>query len=157
GGGGAPGPWDRGRGPPRPRRAHRRCRRRGALRSPVFACRGRRGRRRGPSSRRERGRASRRENAYPFIAEARRGLRRFSRAGTVGSLMPDAISPGSEPEPGVGTRIGVYELVRRIGDGAMGVVFEGRHTVLSRRVAIKLLRAELAQNPDVVARFLQEA
>ena len=71
--------------------------------------------------------------------------------------MPDVISPGSEPEPGVGTRIGVYELVRRIGDGAMGVVFEGRHTVLSRRVAIKLLRAELAQNPDVVTRFLQEA
>ena len=71
--------------------------------------------------------------------------------------MADAIPPGSEPEPGVGTRIGVYELVRRIGDGAMGVVFEGRHTVLSRRVAIKLLRAELAQNADVVARFLQEA
>ena len=71
--------------------------------------------------------------------------------------MAAAAPPGVEPEPGVGTRIGAYELVRRIGEGAMGVVFEGRHTVLGRRVAIKLLRAEHAGNPGVVARFMQEA
>ena len=37
-------------------------------------------------------------------------------------------------------KIGRYEIVRQVGQGAMGVVFEARDTMLDRRVAIKLLK-----------------
>src|SRR5271169_5378985 len=39
----------------------------------------------------------------------------------------------------------------------MGSVYEGRHTVLGTRVAIKVLHPELARRPGLVERFLQEA
>jgi HEAT repeat protein/tRNA A-37 threonylcarbamoyl transferase component Bud32 len=56
-----------------------------------------------------------------------------------------------------GERLGAYAIVRMLGEGAMGLVFEARHEVLGRRAAIKVLRPELAQHPQVAPRFLQEA
>ena len=50
-----------------------------------------------------------------------------------------------------------YEVVAKLGAGSMGVVFEGRHRALNKRVAIKTLHAEVAQNDDLVGRFEQEA
>ena len=50
-----------------------------------------------------------------------------------------------------------YRLDTRIGQGGMAVVYSGIDTVLRRRVAIKVLRAELAADADFVARFYTEA
>jgi serine/threonine-protein kinase len=52
---------------------------------------------------------------------------------------------------------GKYRVVRLIGDGGMGVVYEARHEVLGSRVALKFLHAELAKRPGLAQRFLQEA
>lgn len=52
---------------------------------------------------------------------------------------------------------GRYELGRCIGRGGMGLVFEARHVLLERRVAVKLLRPKFAQNPAWVERFRREA
>ncbi|HEV7559239.1 MAG TPA: protein kinase, partial [Kofleriaceae bacterium] len=57
----------------------------------------------------------------------------------------------------VGARVGGYQIVRLLGEGGMGFVYEATHEVLNRRSAIKVLRPELAGNASVVARFLQEA
>jgi len=50
-----------------------------------------------------------------------------------------------------------YRLIRAIGEGGMGVVYEGEHLTVERRVAIKLLHPEFAQKPDIVKRFQREA
>jgi serine/threonine protein kinase len=52
---------------------------------------------------------------------------------------------------------GKYELVRMLGRGGMGTVWEGRHTSLGTRVAVKLIDKALTTNPDVHRRFLVEA
>src|SRR5438105_2815347 len=52
---------------------------------------------------------------------------------------------------------GKYRMLRLIGSGGMGAVYEGRHLRIGRRVAIKILHAGLARNRRVVARFEQEA
>ncbi len=60
--------------------------------------------------------------------------------------------------PAVGQLIsGKYRLVRLIGDGGMGTVFEARHEVLGTGVALKFLHAELAKRTGLAQRFLQEA
>ncbi len=52
---------------------------------------------------------------------------------------------------------GKYRLLRLIGDGGMGSVYEARHEFLGTSVALKFLHPELASRPGLVARFLQEA
>jgi len=52
---------------------------------------------------------------------------------------------------------GRYEIVRVLGVGGTGAVFEARHRAIGRLVAIKFLLPELAANPVVPQRFLQEA
>ncbi len=52
---------------------------------------------------------------------------------------------------------GKYRILRVIGEGGMGVVFEARHELLGTPVALKYLHAELARRPGLAARFLQEA
>jgi serine/threonine protein kinase len=62
-------------------------------------------------------------------------------AGPVGSLGPE----------------GRYRLVRRIGVGGMGEVWEADDSVLGRRVALKVLVQELADDPRATRRFVREA
>src|SRR5688572_4292295 len=50
-----------------------------------------------------------------------------------------------------------YEIIRRIGDGGMGVVYLGRDTRLDRLVAIKVLNKRFDRNTDNIRRFVQEA
>ncbi|MBK9264659.1 MAG: serine/threonine protein kinase [Polyangiaceae bacterium] len=53
--------------------------------------------------------------------------------------------------------VGKYRIERQLGSGGMGVVLEATHVALGQTVAVKLLNAEHARSPDVVARFLREA
>ncbi len=50
-----------------------------------------------------------------------------------------------------------YRVIRLIGEGGMGAVYEGENTRISRRVAIKVLRTEAANRPELAARFEREA
>jgi len=56
-----------------------------------------------------------------------------------------------------GQRIGNYRIVRKIGQGGMGSVWEAKHEQLHRKAAIKLLRRELTTDPQVEIRFFNEA
>ena len=57
----------------------------------------------------------------------------------------------------IGTLLGSYELVAQIGAGGMGEVYEARDTKLGRNVAIKVLPAAFANDPERLARFQREA
>jgi serine/threonine-protein kinase len=50
-----------------------------------------------------------------------------------------------------------YRVVRKLGEGGMGAVYEGENVRIRRRVAMKVLHADLAGNPLLVARFQREA
>jgi eukaryotic-like serine/threonine-protein kinase len=52
---------------------------------------------------------------------------------------------------------GKYQIERVIGMGGMGVVLAARHITLGQRVAIKMLRPEIAKLPEAAERFLREA
>ncbi|HEX4440596.1 MAG TPA: protein kinase [Thermoanaerobaculia bacterium] len=56
-----------------------------------------------------------------------------------------------------GTRLGSYEIVAPLGAGGMGEVYRARDARLSREVAIKVLPAAVASDPDRRLRFEQEA
>src|SRR5688572_1698137 len=52
---------------------------------------------------------------------------------------------------------GKYRIIRLLGEGGMGAVYEGHNTRIERRVAIKVLHGNVAQNQDAVRRFEREA
>jgi serine/threonine protein kinase/tetratricopeptide (TPR) repeat protein len=52
---------------------------------------------------------------------------------------------------------GKFALLRRLGEGGVGVVFEAEDTWIGRRVALKVLHSHLADHADVLARFRREA
>ncbi len=56
-----------------------------------------------------------------------------------------------------GTRLGVYEVAAKIGEGGMGEVYQARDTKLDRDVALKVLPAAFTADPDRLARFEREA
>src|ERR1700722_15719076 len=63
----------------------------------------------------------------------------------------------SDPASMVGKRVHQYEIVQVIGRGGMGTVYEAFNTTIGKRVAMKFVDAETAQNKDSVARFQREA
>ncbi len=60
-------------------------------------------------------------------------------------------------DPVIGVEVAGYKIVARLGNGGMGIVYEGEHALIGKRVAIKVLRHEVAENPDVVQRLVAEA
>jgi non-specific serine/threonine protein kinase len=59
--------------------------------------------------------------------------------------------------PGIGSRIGPYEVLGRLGEGGMGEVFLARDTRLERDVALKMLPPTLARDSEQLDRFRREA
>ena len=53
----------------------------------------------------------------------------------------------------VGTQIGVYKITHLLGEGGMGTVYEAVHEHLGKRVAIKVLRSDMARNSEGLTRF----
>ena len=90
-------------------------------------------------------------------------------AATVGSSDPDAsleIPPpakvaragGPANDPYVGTTFDHrYKIEALVGEGGMGFVYRARHKVIDKKVAVKVLRAEMAKDRDILDRFVQEA
>ena len=56
-----------------------------------------------------------------------------------------------------GSQLGDYQIVRLIGRGGMGAVYEAHNPTIKRRVAIKQLLPEFTKRDDVVRRFHNEA
>lgn len=74
------------------------------------------------------------------------------------------LSSASELERPVGddsiigsTLDGRYRVLRVIGEGGMGIVYEAEHVMIDKPVAVKVLRDDFTRRPDVVQRFRQEA
>jgi serine/threonine-protein kinase len=79
---------------------------------------------------------------------------------SLSDTVPTDPASGSSPPvvDAVGAALaGRYEILRKIGEGGMGVVFEARHAKIGKRVAVKVLLEKYLEKPDVVARLLQEA
>jgi hypothetical protein len=56
-----------------------------------------------------------------------------------------------------GATVGTYRVVKKLGEGGMGTVYLGEHTLLGRPAAIKVLLPSLSTNAEVVKRFFNEA
>src|SRR5579862_8412579 len=68
---------------------------------------------------------------------------------------PEALT--SQGEELIGTMLADrYEILQLLGQGGMGAVYKARDTELERLVALKLIRPELASNPEILRRFKQE-
>lgn len=80
------------------------------------------------------------------VAAHPKGARPLSRAET-------ATLSGRVSVPIIGGR---FRLLRRLGKGGMGEVFEAEDLTLNDRVALKMIRPEIASNPQTVARFKRE-
>jgi eukaryotic-like serine/threonine-protein kinase len=57
----------------------------------------------------------------------------------------------------LGQTVGNYRVVAKLGEGGMGAVFLAEHPVIGRKAALKVIHPQHARNPDVVARFVNEA
>src|SRR5438128_11927574 len=56
-----------------------------------------------------------------------------------------------------GTRLGKYEIRAKLGEGGMGEVYLAQDTKLDRKVALKILSADVASQRDRMERFIREA
>src|SRR4051812_21092010 len=64
--------------------------------------------------------------------------------------LPPTIQPGDV----LGGR---YEILEKIGQGAMGIVFLARHRTLGGLVAVKVISGPCSRSPEMLARFRREA
>jgi serine/threonine protein kinase len=104
--------------------------------------------------------------ASPRASAASSGITPVIVTAGVVSSAAGALATAAQPAPGTdaafdsligATLAGRYEIVRRIGEGGMGAVYEARHTLIGKRVAVKVLLEKFLTKSDFVARLLQEA
>src|SRR4051812_14258983 len=70
------------------------------------------------------------------------------------------MQPTAPPLPGddlTGRTLGDFRILRRLGQGGMGQVYLAEQLSLKRKVALKILKAELAGDATALARFKAEA
>jgi tetratricopeptide (TPR) repeat protein len=73
------------------------------------------------------------------------------------AVAPSSVAAAVPGEQLVGTTLANrYEIISLLGEGGMGAVYKARDTELDRLVAIKLIRPELAKDPEMLRRFKQE-
>jgi serine/threonine-protein kinase len=68
----------------------------------------------------------------------------------------DAQPPADDPLIGL-VLSDRYRILRKVGEGGMGAVYQAEHALIEKRIALKVLFPELTRRTDLVARFLQEA
>jgi len=85
---------------------------------------------------------------FPAAAAQALGAAYFSAAARPSTV----VMPGAAVGP-----FGDFEIVREIGRGGMGIVYEARQVAIGRRVALKVLPQHMSQNPADLARFQREA
>jgi serine/threonine protein kinase len=75
------------------------------------------------------------------------------------SPLVDEVTADGAADPLIGKLLGeTYQIIRVVGEGGMGRVYEARHLRLKeRRFAVKTLHSDLATNHEIVARFMREA
>jgi serine/threonine protein kinase len=90
-------------------------------------------------------------------SEVRSLLLHHSRAGSFLAEPPsiDSVDEGRELTPGVA--VGPYTVMREVGHGGMGRVYLAEDTRLRRQVSLKVIRADLADNPQYRERLRREA
>ena len=73
------------------------------------------------------------------------------------AVTPPASASAAQGEQLVGTLLAErYEIIALLGQGGMGAVYKAHDIELERMVAIKLIRPDLASNPEILRRFKQE-
>ena len=74
-------------------------------------------------------------------------------------MNPSSAKPTERPNSGprAGDTLGKYVVVRELGRGGMGVVYEAEDPLIKRRVAVKLLAESVSDDPAALQRFLLEA
>src|SRR5262245_53420415 len=74
-----------------------------------------------------------------------------------GELQPQAVEAFSPPPADavlrIGSTVGPYEVIEKLGQGGMGAVYKARHAKLKKLVAIKVLSPKLIGDTDAIARF----
>lgn len=73
------------------------------------------------------------------------------------ALLPEEAFANAEPTLASGTMIGEYRIEKKLGEGSFGTVYAGIQPLIGKKVAIKLLHKRMSSEPEIVARFIDEA
>lgn len=65
--------------------------------------------------------------------------------------------PATSTDARLGTLCGNFRILRKLGEGGMGVVYEAEHCQIGKRAAVKIMHPEFAENAEFTSRFLNEA
>ena len=57
----------------------------------------------------------------------------------------------------IGEVLGNYRITAQVGSGGMGIVYAAEHLLLGKRAAIKVLKPDRCESPEIVERFFNEA
>jgi len=97
------------------------------------------------------------EAAYPQCAAQIRDLFPAAQAMEQIALHRQQVGSAGVASPGAPTQLGDFRIVREIGRGGMGIVYEAQQESLSRRVAIKVMPQSALLHPAALQRFEREA
>lgn len=75
----------------------------------------------------------------------------------LGEKTPDREGPLKHSDPLIGKRMGACKVVKKLGQGGMGAVYEAINEALARKVAIKVLAPHLSEDENLRERFIREA